>query len=78
MDDVIAELLVTEGFTSVEDIASVDGRGTGRRSRASTRSVASRAEAPRAEAFLEQRDSEMDSQAQELGVERCGRGRSGA
>ncbi len=67
VDDVIAHLLVTEGFTTVEDVAFVP-----------VEEIASiegfdedlvEALRDRAREFLEQRDTEMDARRRELGVE---------
>ena len=67
MDDVIAGLLVTEGFTSVEDIVAVDDEELAG-IEGFDESVAAELKR-RAEAFLEKRDGELDEKRRELGVE---------
>ena len=67
MDDVIAGLLVTEGFTSVEDIISVEDEELAG-IEGFDESVSAELKR-RAEAFLERRDVELDTKRQELGVE---------
>ncbi|MDB5372663.1 MAG: transcription termination/antitermination protein NusA [Belnapia sp.] len=67
VDDVIAGLLVTEGFTSVEDIISVDDEELAE-IEGFDESVAAELKR-RAEAFLERRDVELDTKRQEMGVE---------
>ena len=67
VDDVIAGLLVTEGFTSVEDIVAVpdeDLAGI----EGFDESVAAELKR-RAEAWLQKRDEELDARRRELGVE---------
>lgn len=67
VDDVIAGLLVTEGFTEIEDIltaedeelAGIEGFDEG---------VAAELKR-RAQAFLDRRDSELDEKRREMGVE---------
>jgi N utilization substance protein A len=67
VDDVIAGLLVTEGFTDIEDIltaedeelAGIEGFDEG---------VAAELKR-RAQAFLDRRDSELDEKRREMGVE---------
>ena len=67
VDDVIAGLLVTEGFTSVEDIVAVDDEELAG-IEGFDESVAAELKR-RAEAFLEKRDGELDEKRRELGVE---------
>jgi N utilization substance protein A len=67
VDDVIAGLLVTEGFTSVEDIAGVDDEELAG-IEGFDESIAAELKR-RAEAFLQKRDGEMDERRRELGVE---------
>jgi N utilization substance protein A len=67
VDDVIAGLLVTEGFTSVEDIISVEDEELAG-IEGFDESVSAELKR-RAEAFLERRDQEMDTKRQEMGVE---------
>jgi N utilization substance protein A len=67
VDDVIAGLLVTEGFTSVEDIISVEDEELAG-IEGFDESVSAELKR-RAEAFLERRDVELDTKRQELGVE---------
>jgi N utilization substance protein A len=67
VDDVIAGLLVTEGFTSVEDIVSVEDEELAG-IEGFDESVAAELKR-RAEAFLAKRDGEMDEKRRELGVE---------
>src|SRR3954469_9041713 len=67
VDDVIAGLLVTEGFTSIEDIIAVEDEEL-----ASIEGFDENVAAElkrRAESFLEQRDVELDDKRRELGVE---------
>jgi transcription termination/antitermination protein NusA len=67
VDDVIAGLLVTEGFTSVEDIAAVEDEELAG-IEGFDESVAAELKR-RAEAFLQKREGEMDEKRRELGVE---------
>ena len=67
VDDVIAGLLVAEGFTSVEDIVSVDDEELAE-IEGFDESVAAELKR-RAEAFLDKRDTKLDARRQELGVE---------
>jgi N utilization substance protein A len=67
VDDVIAGLLVTEGFTSIEDVIAVDDDELAS-IEGFDESVAAELKR-RAESFLEQRDVELDDKRRELGVE---------
>jgi N utilization substance protein A len=67
VDDVIAGLLVTEGFTSIEDVIAVDDDELAS-IEGFDESVAAELKR-RAESFLEQRDVELDEKRRELGVE---------
>jgi len=67
VDDVIAGLLVTEGFTSVEDIVAVEPEELAE-IEGFDESVAAELKR-RAEAFLERRDSELEEKRRALGVE---------
>src|SRR4051812_42207904 len=67
VDDVIAGLLVTEGFTSVEDIVSVDDEELSE-IEGFDENVAAELKR-RAVEFLERRDVELDDKRRELGVE---------
>ncbi|WP_431267120.1 transcription termination factor NusA [Dankookia sp. P2] len=67
VDDVIAGLLVTEGFTSIEDVIAVDDDELAS-IEGFDESVAAELKR-RAEAFLEQRDVELDEKRRALGVE---------
>jgi N utilization substance protein A len=67
VDDVIAGLLVTEGFGSIEDIVNVDDEEL-----AGIEGFDENISAElkrRASAFLERRDGELDAKRRELGVE---------
>jgi transcription termination/antitermination protein NusA len=64
---VIAGLLVTEGFTSIEDVIAVDDDELAS-IEGFDESVAAELKR-RAESFLEQRDVELDDKRRELGVE---------
>ena len=76
VDDVIAGLLVTEGFTSVEELAFTPEERLPR-SRASTRSIAEEL-IRRAQAFIARRDTELTEKRVELGVTRRRRRDRGA
>ncbi len=67
VDDVIAGLLVTEGFTSVEDIISVEDEELAE-IEGFDESVAAELKR-RAESWLERRDVELDEKRREMGVE---------
>jgi N utilization substance protein A len=67
VDDVIAGLLVTEGFTSIEDIISVEDEELAE-IEGFDESVAQELKR-RAQVFLDTRDQEMDAKRRELGVE---------
>ena len=67
VDDVIAGLLVTEGFTSVEELAFTPLEDELACDRGLRRSVADEL-IRRAEAFLARRDTELTEQRMELGV----------
>src|SRR6478752_7889216 len=67
VDDVIAGLLVTEGFTSIEDVIAVDDDELAS-IEGFDESVAAELKR-RAESFLEQRDVELDDKRREIGVE---------
>jgi N utilization substance protein A len=67
VDDVIAGLLVTEGFSSIEDIINVDDAELAE-IEGFDENVAAELKR-RAQAFLEQREGEMDAKRRELGVE---------
>jgi len=67
VDDVIAGLLVTEGFTSIEDIIAVEDEELAG-IEGFDESVAAELKR-RAEAWLERRDTELDEKRRELGVE---------
>ncbi|WP_135467012.1 transcription termination factor NusA [Crenalkalicoccus roseus] len=67
VDDVIAGLLVTEGFGSVEDIAAVEDEELAG-IEGFDENVAAELKR-RAEAWLQRRDEELDARRRELGVE---------
>ncbi|MEN0077441.1 MAG: transcription termination/antitermination protein NusA, partial [Paracraurococcus sp.] len=67
VDDVIAGLLVTEGFTSIEDIVAVEDEELAG-IEGFDESIAAELKR-RAEAFLDRRDQEFDEQRRGLGVE---------
>jgi N utilization substance protein A len=67
VDDVIAGLLVTEGFTSVEDIVAVADEELAE-IEGFDETVAAELKR-RAEAWLEKRDAELDEKRREMGVE---------
>jgi N utilization substance protein A len=67
VDDVIAGLLVTEGFTSVEDIVAVDDEELAG-IEGFDESVAAELKR-RAEAWLARRDEELEAKRREMGVE---------
>ncbi len=67
VDDVIAGLLVTEGFTSIEDIVAVEDEELAG-IEGFDENIAAELKR-RAEAFLERRDAELDEQRRGLGVE---------
>jgi N utilization substance protein A len=67
VDDVIAGLLVTEGFTSVEDIAAVEDEELAE-IEGFDESVAAELKR-RAEAWLTRRDEELDEKRRAMGVE---------
>ena len=67
VDDVIAGLLVTEGFTSVEDIISVEDEELAG-IEGFDESVATELKR-RAESWLERRDVELDEKRREMGVD---------
>ena len=67
VDDVIAGLLVTEGFTSVEDIVSVEDEELAG-IEGFDESISAELKR-RAEAFLQKREGEADEKRRELGVE---------
>lgn len=67
VDDVIAGLLVTEGFSSIEDIISVDDEELAE-IEGFDENVATELKR-RAQAFLDKREGEMDEKRREMGVE---------
>jgi N utilization substance protein A len=67
VDDVIAGLLVTEGFGSIEDIINVDDEELAE-IEGFDENVATELKR-RAQAFLDKREGEMDDKRRELGVE---------
>jgi N utilization substance protein A len=67
VDDVIAGLLVTEGFSSVEDIVAVEDEELAG-IEGFDETVAAELKR-RAEAWLERRDAELDEKRREMGVE---------
>jgi N utilization substance protein A len=67
VDDVIAGLLVTEGFTSVEDIVAVEDEELAE-IEGFDESVAAELKR-RAEAWLARRDEELDTKRRDMGVE---------
>jgi N utilization substance protein A len=67
VDDVIAGLLVTEGFTSVEDLLGVEDEELAN-IEGFDETVAAELKR-RAQAFLDRRDIELDEKRRELGVE---------
>jgi len=67
VDDVIAGLLVTEGFSSIEDIINVDDEELAE-IEGFDENVAAELKR-RAQAFLEQREGELDAKRREMGVE---------
>ncbi|MDP3418532.1 transcription termination factor NusA [Falsiroseomonas sp.] len=67
VDDVIAGLLVTEGFGSIEDIINVDDEELAE-IEGFDENVAAELKR-RAQAFLDKRESEMDDKRREMGVE---------
>ena len=67
VDDVIAGLLVTEGFTSIEDLLGVEDEELAE-IEGFDESVAQELKR-RAQAFLDQKDVELDDKRRELGVE---------
>jgi N utilization substance protein A len=67
VDDVIAGLLVTEGFGSIEDIINVDDEELAE-IEGFDENVAAELKR-RAQAFLDKREGEMDDKRRELGVE---------
>ncbi|MDO9503603.1 transcription termination factor NusA [Falsiroseomonas sp.] len=67
VDDVIAGLLVTEGFGSIEDIINVDDEELAE-IEGFDENVATELKR-RAQAFLDKRESEMDDKRREMGVE---------
>ena len=66
VDEVIAQLLATEGFESVEEVAYVD-TARSRTSKASTRTPPSEIQT-RAREYLEKQEAERDAKRKELGV----------
>jgi N utilization substance protein A len=67
VDDVIAGLLVAEGFTSIEDVIAVEDEELAE-IEGFDESVATELKR-RAQAFLDKRDNELDDKRRELGVE---------
>jgi N utilization substance protein A len=67
VDDVIAGLLVTEGFTEIEDILAADDEELAA-IEGFDESVAAELKR-RAQAFLDRRDAELDRKRREMGVE---------
>ena len=67
VDDVIAGLLVTEGFTSIEDVVAVEDEELAG-IEGFDESVAVELKR-RAQAFLDKRDAELDEKRREMGVE---------
>jgi len=67
VDDVIAGLLVTEGFTSIEDVIAVEDEELAG-IEGFDESVAAELKR-RAQAFLDKRDVELDEKRREMGVE---------
>ena len=68
VDEVVGQLLASEGFTSVEELAFVDVEGTRRRSRASTRTPRTNCRPARA-IISAQIEAELDAKRLELGVD---------
>ena len=68
VDEVVGQLLASEGFTSVEELAFVDAEGT-RRDRGLRRGHRAGAADPRAANISTQIEAELDAKRTELGVE---------
>ena len=67
VDEVIAQLLVTEGFASIEEVAYRRCRARSRTSKASTRTPPNEIQT-RAREYLEKQEAERDAKRRELGV----------
>ena len=68
VDEVVGQLLASEGFASVEELAYVDAQGDSPRSKASTRTPRTNCRRARAN-ISTQIEAELDAKRKELGVE---------